>query len=128
VLRPHGLLSVVSLNRYAEAYRRALLRLDPAGARAAPATDTFATPRFGGIAMRPATADGSIRVLAAAGCSVVGRCGVRCVCDHMPDNDVKRDPAFFAHPERLELAMSDRYPYYLLAKFFQVIARTELRR
>ena len=51
---------------------------------------------------------------------------MRCVCDYIPGNEIKSDPAFFAYLERLEYAMSDKYPYYLLARFFQVIARKTL--
>ncbi len=39
------------------------------------------------------------------------------------NNDIKSDPAFFAQLERLEYAMSDKYPYHLLARYFQVIGR-----
>ena len=54
-----------------------------------------------------------------AGCSVMGRYGVRCVNDYILDNNLKYDPGFFARLERLELALTDRYPYYLLGRFFQ---------
>lgn len=56
----------------------------------------------------------------------MGEYGVRYVCDYIPNNDIKRDPSFFSELERLELAMSDRYPYYLLARLFQIIARKDV--
>ena len=76
--------------------------------------------------MRAYAADDMRQPLEDAGCSPVGQYGVRCVCDYIPDNDIKGDPTFFAQLERLEYAMSDRYPYYLLARFFQIIARKAL--
>ncbi len=51
------------------------------------------------------------------------RPGLRCVCDYIPDNDIKNDPAFFAQLERLEYALRDKYPYNLLARYCQVIAQ-----
>ena len=39
------------------------------------------------------------------------------------DNALKTDPEFYAQLERLEIALSDRYPYYLAARYFQVVAR-----
>jgi S-adenosylmethionine-dependent methyltransferase len=121
-LRQNGLLSLLSVNRYSEAYRQALQRLDfpkaldELGATSAVA-DVFGVPvrRFVSMQLLPP--------LRAAGFSVVAQYGVRCVCDYLADNELKADPAYFAELERPERAMSDRYPYYLLARYFQVVAR-----
>jgi hypothetical protein len=43
--------------------------------------------------------------------------------DYMYDNERKYDDEFYRKLEQLELALTDRYPYYLLARFFQIIAR-----
>jgi S-adenosylmethionine-dependent methyltransferase len=100
VVRPAGLLSVLSLNRYAEAYRQALLLLDPVAARAALDTTTFTNLRFGGVAVHMSTTDDTIHHLEGAGCSIVGQYGARCACDYMPNNDLKRDPTFFSQLEQ----------------------------
>ena len=51
--------------------------------------------------------------------------GVRCLNDYISDNERKSDPIFFAQLEALELAVRDKYPYYLLARFYHLIARKE---
>jgi len=76
-----------------------------------------------GVPVQAYVAEDLYQSLEQAGCSVIGRYGVRCVNDYIFDNSLKADPAFFARLERLELALTDRYPYYLLARFFQLIAR-----
>ena len=121
-LRPGGLISVVSLNRYSEPYRQALMQLDLDAAYASLDAETIIIPTFD-LAARLYVAEDLYQPLEQAGCSVIGRYGVRCVNDYIFDNDLKSDPAFFARLERLELALTDRYPYYLLARFFQLIAR-----
>ena len=39
------------------------------------------------------------------------------------DNERKAEPEMLAHLEELELALSPEYPYKLLARYFQVIAK-----
>ncbi len=62
-------------------------------------------------------------MLVSAGCAVEQDYGLRCVCDYWGDNDLKADPAIFKQLEELEFALTDRDPYKLLARYFQVIAR-----
>jgi hypothetical protein len=64
-----------------------------------------------------------IDLLRAGRCTLVRQYGIRCVNDYIPDNDIKLDPGFYHELERLELSMSGQYPYYLLARSFQIIAR-----
>ena len=49
------------------------------------------------------------------------RYGVRCVSDLLPDLDA--DPAFLDELERLELALADRMPQLLTARYFHLVAR-----
>lgn len=121
-LKRDGLLSLMSVNPESEVYRLAMMQLDPGAARASlDATMGFATV-FGVPVHRCQAAD-MIDLLISTGCEVLGRYGVRSVCDYIANNDIKSDPAFFAQLERLEHALSDRHPYLLLARFFQIIAR-----
>ena len=53
----------------------------------------------------------------------VGQYGIRCVNDYIPNNDIKSALTFFAGLEKLEYAMSDRFPYYLIARFFHLVAQ-----
>jgi len=121
-LRPDGLISVLSVNRYSEAYRQALQRLDLEAAYASLDATSIMTTIFG-VSTRAYAGEDLRQPLREVGCSVIGEYGVRCVCDYIPNNDIKSDPTFFAQLERLEYALSDKYPYYLLARYFQVIGR-----
>jgi S-adenosylmethionine-dependent methyltransferase len=121
-LKPGGIVSVVNINRYSDALQAALLQLDLEaaldliGARESynPGFDTTLT-RYAAAEMLPA--------LQAAGCDLLGDYGVLCATGYIYDNERKADPAFFAKLENLEIALSDQYPYTLLARFFQLIGR-----
>ena len=124
-LLPGGLISLMGTNRYSEVYRQILQQLDPVAAYGSLDATSAYSPTFD-VPIRIHAAEELHRPLHEAGCSVVSEYGVRCVCDYVPNNDIKRDPTFFSQLERLELAMSDRYPYYLLARLFQIIARKDV--
>ncbi len=70
----------------------------------------------------PRTAQEVTGVLNTLGLNVIGHYGIRSVCDYIPDDDRKFDATFFAELERLEIALSDRMPYVLTARLFQLIA------
>ena len=124
-LKAGGLLSILSVNRYAIPYRAAFFRGDLADAytrldaRSELAT-LFGTP------MTQYSANEIAALLPVTGCVVIEDYGVRCICDYWGDNQRKSDPAVFADLECLELALTDRHPYKLLARYFQVIACKQL--
>ena len=60
-----------------------------------------------------------------AGCADAHDYGLLCICGYWTDNERKSDPAIFAQLETLELAMTDRNPYKLLARYFHIVARKE---
>lgn len=109
-LRRDGLLSVLAPNADAEPMRTAIRDLDPGRARfelglpACAATDT-------------------IRDLVELGFGLIVRYGVQCVCDYLADEEIPPDPQFLADLELLELALSDRMPYLLTARYLHLIAR-----
>ena len=120
-LLPGGLLSVICVNRYSEAYREALQHHDPGAAL--DKLDTGAI--FSGVfktEVRAYAAEEVSQALGELGCALLAQYGVRCVYDYIP-NELKNDPTFLVELERLEHALSGRYPYYLLARFFQIIVR-----
>ena len=41
------------------------------------------------------------------------------------DNERKADPILYKKLERLELALSGRYPYNLLGRYFQIVAQKQ---
>lgn len=121
-LKPNGLLSIIAINRYSEPYRLALHQLDLDGALAALDAEMLHTVVFDAD-VHALMLDDMREPLRAAGCAIEGDYGIRCVCDYIQDNEIKNDPKFFAELEKLEYALTDKYPYYLAARFFQVIAR-----
>jgi S-adenosylmethionine-dependent methyltransferase len=108
-LRTGGLLSVLAPNPDAEPLRIAIRDLDPD--RALLRLDAT-----------PVTAARTTVHLTELGFGLVLRYGVGCVCDLIADDDVKQDAEFFAELERLELAMADRMPYLLTARYFHLLA------
>jgi S-adenosylmethionine-dependent methyltransferase len=120
-LRPGGVLSVICLNRYSEPLRLALAQFDLSHAYTALEARRVRSVVFD-AEVEAYTAEEMARHLAAAGFSLLGQYGIRCVCDYLVNDEVKKDPASFAGLERLELALSGRYPYYLMARAFQLVA------
>ncbi|HEV2781852.1 MAG TPA: methyltransferase domain-containing protein [Actinophytocola sp.] len=109
-LRRDGVLSVLAPNPDAEPLRTAIHDLDPRralfalGPTAGPAAET-------------------VGHLTELGFGLIVRYGVRCVCDYLAEDDAAHDPEFLADLERLELAMADRMPYLLTARYYHLIAR-----
>jgi S-adenosylmethionine-dependent methyltransferase len=121
-VKPNGFISIVCINRYSEPYRLALQQLDLQAAYAG-LDATIIHSKMYDTPMTAYTAEDLRAPLQRAGCVVVGQYGIRCVNDYIPNNDIKRDPVFFAALEKLELALSDRFPYYLVARFFHLVAQ-----
>ena len=125
-LKPNGLISIISLNRYSETYRQALHQLDLDGALASLDAEKLHTAVFN-TDVHARTVDDLREPLRAAGCSVEGDYGIRCVCDYIQNDEIKSDPTFFAKLEKLEYELSSRAPYKSVAKFFQVVGMKEMR-
>jgi S-adenosylmethionine-dependent methyltransferase len=120
-LRPGGFLSVMAINRHAEALTIAVRKLDLTGALDALSATEAMTHTFAAkICLY--TAEEIAEVLASLGCPVQAHYGIRCVSDYITDDDRKHDPEFFADLERLELALTDRAPYMHTARIFQLVA------
>jgi S-adenosylmethionine-dependent methyltransferase len=106
-LRAGGLLSVLGPNADFEPLHAAVRALDPAeGLRAL---------------SREASVGELVAILAGLGVEEVVRYGVRCVSDLL--GSVGSDPEFLDELERLELALADRMPQLLTARFFHLVAR-----
>lgn len=120
-LRSNGMLSLMCINRYSEAYRQAIQQHDLFAAYDSLNTTTVRSATME-IPLQAYAADEVIQTLPAIGCSLVGQYGILCICGYLPNNELKTDPRLFAQLEQLEYAMSDTYPYYLLARSFQIIA------
>jgi S-adenosylmethionine-dependent methyltransferase len=122
VLKPGGLLSLISINRYSMAYHAAFLRDDLAEALTQLDARTMQAHTFDAV-LANYSPDEMCAMLQDNGWQVEADYGLRCMSDYWGDNERKADPAIFARLERLEYALTDRYPYKLLARYFQIIAR-----
>jgi S-adenosylmethionine-dependent methyltransferase len=122
LLKPGGVLSLVTINRYSIPYHAAFLRRDLAGALALVDTRTVRTYIFD-AEMTTYSAEEIGALIVRLGCAVEGDYGIRCMCDYWGSNELKSDPMVFEQIERLEFALTDKFPYKLLARNLQVIAR-----
>jgi S-adenosylmethionine-dependent methyltransferase len=120
-LRAGGWISLATVNAHSEVYKAAFRELDLEKAYARLDSNRGSGAIFG-VPIQLFTYTELSELVEAAGCVPVGRYGVRCLCDWLP-NEPKFDPEFMQRLERLELALADRHPYYLTARFIQILAR-----
>jgi S-adenosylmethionine-dependent methyltransferase len=121
-LKEGGLISVISINRYSLPYHAAFLRGDLAEALTQLDSRQMKAITFDTV-MTNYSVEEIRDMLVSAGCQIEQDYGLRCLCDYWGDNERKLDPVIFKQLERLEFALMDRYPYKLLARYYQVIAR-----
>lgn len=124
VLKPGGLISIISVNRYSNPYQSAFFGNNLVEALAKLETRTATAKIF----EAPVTSYSAAEIgvfLTDSGLVIEADYGIRCLCDYWGDNQRKLDPAIFEQLEKLEFALTDRHPYKLLARYFQVIARKE---
>lgn len=114
-LRPGGLLSVLGPNEDFGPVQAVVRDRSPALALRELATVPSAWSE-------PVTVGEIVATLAMLGVDEVVRYGVRCVSDLVSNEDAE-DPTFIADLEQLELALSDRMPHLLTARFYHLIAR-----
>jgi S-adenosylmethionine-dependent methyltransferase len=110
-LRPGGLLSVLGPNE----------DFGPVQAVVRDRAPDLALRELDGVCSEwssPGTVGEIVASLVALGMDEVVRYGVRCVSDLVPEEDAD-DPAL----EQLELALSDRMPHLLTARYYHLIAR-----
>jgi S-adenosylmethionine-dependent methyltransferase len=121
-LKPNGLLSLICINRYSAPYRIAL----PQG-NLGEALAQLDSRDFQGILFDATltywTAEEATQMLTEAGYAVEKDYGIHAICAYWGNNSLKSDPEIFDQLTQLELALTDKYPYKLLARYFQIIAR-----
>jgi S-adenosylmethionine-dependent methyltransferase len=123
-LKPGGIVSVINVNRASDVLQAALLRLDLDEAyERIDAHDSY-SPIFQ-TSLHRYIGEEMIGPLQDAGCTPLGHYGIRCMTDYIFDNTLKHDPEFYAKLEKLELALTDKLPYVLIARFFQLIAQKQ---
>jgi S-adenosylmethionine-dependent methyltransferase len=122
VIRGKGYLSVICVNKYSEPLRRAIQEENVVTAYAALYEKTIESKVFY-APMKAISAKELYEPITNAGLNIVGEYGIRCVTDYISNNEIKKEPSFFLNLQKLEMALSDKYPYYLLARSFQIIAQ-----
>jgi S-adenosylmethionine-dependent methyltransferase len=117
-----GILSLVSPNRYSMPYRNAFLDKDLDEAFRQIGSRNFRNMIFNTVVTEYSVEE--IRdMLPTAGLEYVAHYGIRCFADYWGDNETKLRPEIWEKIEKLEYALSDKEPYNLLARFWQIIAR-----
>ena len=124
VLKPGGMLSLISTNQYSLPYQAAFLEqdLDKAYAQLEPGEQH--NPVFG-ISAHEFRPDEVIDWLNGLGLEVEKHYGIRCLYNYWGTNELKEDSAVHDKLKRLEIELTDRSPYKLTARQFQLIARKQ---
>lgn len=122
LLKPDGVISVISINRYSTPYHAAFLDGNLVEALAQIGARTSKTKIFDAV-ITNYSAEEIIELLKNVGITSEGDYGIRCICDYWGDNERKLDPVIFEQIENLEFALTNVHPYKLLARYFQVVAR-----
>ncbi|VAW31667.1 hypothetical protein MNBD_CHLOROFLEXI01-4499 [hydrothermal vent metagenome] len=121
-LRPGGIFSLIITNPFTETFAHALRDTDLQAAldslnQSIKYIETFDTTIHN-------YTDAELKMmLDTAGFTLLEQYGVRCICDFIADNERKFEPSFYEQLEALELAVSNQYPYKLLARFYQFICQ-----
>ena len=122
LLKSGGVISIVSINRYSTPYHAAFLDNNLSEALAQLEKRTTNAKIFDTLMTNYCAAEIQ-ELLEKVGLLPERDYGLRCMCDYWGDNARKSDPATFEQIERLDFALTDLYPYKLLARYFQVVAR-----
>ena len=121
LLKPNGLLSLVTVNRYSEPIRHAVSRHDLIKAKQAIGTKTAYSAVFDHT-VHIYAADEMSQLLKNAGFTITAHYGVRVLIDYIQNDALKFDPISYQQLEELEITLSPQFPYKQLARSFQLIA------
>ena len=122
VLKPGGFLSLISTNQYSLPYQAAFLEqdLDKAFELLEPSDQYNAVFEINAHEFRP---DEVIGWLSAMGLDVEKHYGIRCLYNYWGTNELKQSAEVYEKLKRLEIELTERHPYMLTARQFQLIAR-----
>lgn len=120
VLKPQALLSVVCLNKYSECFRQATQQQNIPAALEALNAQSYVTEALG-LPVALLSSDDISNPASQTKLKTIAHYGIRCINDYVIDNATKTPKNILD----LELELCNRYPYYLLARFFHLILRKE---
>ena len=121
-LRPGGIFFFMITNPHTETLAYALRDYDLVAAQANLTQTTKYVATFDTQIQRY-TDDALKSMLQNCGFTLLEQYGIRAICDFMADNERKFDPNFYEQLEQLELAVSNKHPYKLLARFFHFVCQ-----
>jgi S-adenosylmethionine-dependent methyltransferase len=122
ILAPGGILSLISGNRYTIPYRTAFYAKDLDQAYRQIGSRNY-QHFFFNTEVTEYSADEVREMLPGAGLAFEAHYGIRCLADYWGDNETKLRPEVWEKIVRLEYALTDKQPYNLMARFWQIIAR-----
>ena len=122
VLKPGGLLSLISTNQYSLPYQAAFLDEDLDEAFALLESEDRYNPVFK-LDAHEFRADEVIEWLGEQGLDLEKQYGIRCLYNYWGTNEQKQSTQVYDKLKKLELELTERYPYYLTARQFQLVAR-----
>jgi phosphoribosylformimino-5-aminoimidazole carboxamide ribotide isomerase len=122
VLKPGGFLSLISTNQYSLPYQAAFLEQDLDKAFELLDHSAEYNPVFE-IHAHEFRADEVIEWLAAMGLVLEKHYGIRCLYNYWGTNKLKQSSHVYEKLKKLEFELTERYPYQLTARQFQLIAR-----
>ena len=124
LLKSDGFISLISINRYSIPYQRAFLRGDLQTALAEIGTREHHGYLFDTTLINY-SAEEIAEMLKQANATIESDYGIRNIYDYWGDNEQKSDPETQDQLEKIEFELTDKYPYKLLARYYQIIARKE---
>jgi S-adenosylmethionine-dependent methyltransferase len=124
VILPGGILSLISPNRYSMPYATAFLFKDLDEAFRQIDARTY-QHRFFKTTVTEYSAEEIQALLPDAGLAFDAGYGIRCLSDYWGDNETKSKPEVWEKIGRLEYTLTDKSPYNLLARFWQIVAHKE---
>jgi S-adenosylmethionine-dependent methyltransferase len=122
VLKPGGFLSLISTNQYSLPYQAAFLEQDLDKAFELLDQNAGYNPVFD-IHAHEFRADEVIDWLGATGLTLEKHYGIRCLYNYWGTNKLKQSSQVYEKLRKLEFELTERYPYQLTARQFQLIAR-----
>ncbi len=122
LLNSNGLISVIGINRYSIAYQSAFLHGDLERALKEIGTREYHGCSFDTTLINYAVEE-IAEMLKKTGATVEADYGIRNIYDYWGDNEQKSDPKTQDQLEKIEFEFTDKYPYKLLARYYQIIAR-----
>jgi S-adenosylmethionine-dependent methyltransferase len=119
-LVPGGILSLMSGNRFTIPYRAAFMARDLDKALELVGSRNSRNVIFN-TTVTEYSADEIQEMLPDAGLAFDNHYGIRCLLDYWGSNETKLQPEVWEKIVKLEYALTDKYPYNLLARFWQVV-------